>query len=59
MNSNIIGEIIDKESNLSRIPPWPLRILLVSLIFTSLFNSDSKKSPNWLIPPVIKAIINA
>ena len=39
-NNKSNGEIIDKESNLSRIPPCPFNILLVSLILISLFNFD-------------------
>ena len=41
------------ESNLSKTPPWPARSVPLSFIPASLFNNDSKKSPNWPKNPVI------
>ena len=43
---NNIGATKAKESNLSKIPPCPCNMLLVSLIWASLFSADSAKSPN-------------
>ena len=45
---NNIGATKARESNLSKIPPCPCNILLVSLIPASLFNADSAKSPNYI-----------
>ena len=42
-----------RESNRSKMPPCPARILLVSLTFASRFNNDSAQSPNCPNIPVI------
>ena len=49
----IDGETKIIESNLSKIPPCPFKILLESFIPASRFNKDSKKSPNCPTIPVI------
>ena len=54
-----MGATNAKESNLSNMPPCPLRKSLVSLILACLFNKDSEKSPNWAKIPVISPRIKA